>query len=52
VIADWFWDTNMPLRKTLITIDVEGPRFAVRKVWMQEAGIFPEMPEDQSGKSV
>jgi hypothetical protein len=33
IIADWFWDTEMCLRKTLIAIDVEGPRYAVRKVW-------------------
>jgi hypothetical protein len=34
VIADWFWDTNMRLRKTLISIDVEAERFAVRRVLM------------------
>jgi len=34
VIADWFWDSDMTLRKTLITIDVEGARFGVRKVSM------------------
>jgi hypothetical protein len=34
VIADWFWDDQMPLRKTLITIDVEGEQYGVRKVWM------------------
>lgn len=34
VIADWFWDGEMPLRKTLITIDVEGTQYAVRKVSM------------------
>ncbi|EJT03082.1 hypothetical protein RCCGE510_23159 [Rhizobium sp. CCGE 510] len=44
VLADWFWDTHMPLRKTLITIDVEGSRFAVRKVSMQEEDISSEMP--------
>jgi hypothetical protein len=32
VISDWFWDTAMRLRKTFITIDVEGTRFSVRKV--------------------
>lgn len=31
-LADWFWDDAMPLRKTLITIDVEGTQFSVRKV--------------------
>lgn len=34
VIADWFWDDRMPLRKTLISIDVQGPKFGVRKVSM------------------
>src|SRR5574337_507407 len=32
VLTDWFWDQQMRLRKTLITIDVEGARFSVRKV--------------------
>jgi hypothetical protein len=32
VIADWFWDMDMRLRKTLITIDMEGTRFSVRRV--------------------
>lgn len=40
IIADWFWDVNMPLRKSLISIDVEGKRYGVRKIWMLEA------PED------
>jgi len=40
IIADWFWDVNMPLRKSLISIDVEGERYGVRKIWMLEA------PED------
>lgn len=34
LIADWFWDEGMRLRKTLVSIDVEGARFGVRKVWM------------------
>lgn len=34
LIAKWFWDEDMRLRKTLVTIDVEGTRFGVRKVWM------------------
>jgi len=38
VIADWFWDTDMRLQKTLITIDMEGARFSVRQVWqLQES---------------
>lgn len=41
IIADWFWDVNMPLRKSLISIDVEGERYGVRKIWMLEA---PENP--------
>jgi hypothetical protein len=36
VIADWFWDAQMRLRKTLVTIDVESTGFAVRKVSMQQ----------------
>lgn len=35
IIADWFWDDQMILRKTFVSIDVEGPRYAVRKIWMQ-----------------
>jgi len=36
ILADWFWDDSMPLRKTLITIDVEDTKFSVRKVWQQQ----------------
>ena len=32
IIADWFWDTDMRLQKTLITIDVDGSQFSVRRV--------------------
>lgn len=34
LIADWFWDGEMRLRKTMITIDLSGNQFGVRKVWM------------------
>jgi len=34
VIADWFWDDAMALRKTLISIDVHGAKFGVREVSM------------------
>lgn len=34
LIADWFWDEDMPLRKTMITIDLHGDKYGVRKVWM------------------
>jgi len=38
VIADWFWDMDMPLRKTFITIDTKGSEFSVRQIWqLQEA---------------
>lgn len=36
LIADWFWDDQMLLRKTLITIDVEGRNYGVRKVLTME----------------
>jgi hypothetical protein len=39
IIADWFWDEQMTLRKTLITIDVEGTRYGVRKVWMLSSDV-------------
>lgn len=44
IIADWFWDENMLLRKTLITIDVEGKQYGVRKVsaTQENAKISPE----------
>ncbi|WP_369726091.1 hypothetical protein AB8Z38_16245 [Bradyrhizobium sp. LLZ17] len=32
LIADWFWDDRMTLRKTLITIDLHGTGFGVRKM--------------------
>ena len=34
IIADWFWDERMRLRKSLISIDVEGERYGVRKIRM------------------
>jgi hypothetical protein len=41
VIVDWFWDSAMNLRKTLITIDVEGSQYAVRRVWAFRADDKP-----------
>jgi hypothetical protein len=38
IIADWFWDQTTMLRKTLISIDVEGKQYGVRKIWMQDGG--------------
>ncbi|MCG6206291.1 hypothetical protein LPW26_16700 [Rhodopseudomonas sp. HC1] len=46
VIADWFWDDAMVLRKTLISIDVHGDKFGVRKVSM-----MMQSPDDQSAIS-
>lgn len=37
IIADWFWDDQMPLRKTFITVDVEGAKYGIRRVWMTNA---------------
>jgi hypothetical protein len=37
VIAYWFLDSAVPLRKTLINVGVEGARYAVRKVWALQA---------------
>lgn len=34
VIADWFWASNMRLRKTLITIEQVGEQYSVQPVWM------------------
>ncbi|NPU13250.1 hypothetical protein HL666_21015 [Bradyrhizobium sp. 83002] len=46
VIADWFWDEAMTLRKTLISIDEHGTGFSVRKIsmitQMQGSAIFPD----------
>jgi hypothetical protein len=43
VIADWFWDSAMRLRKTLITKDIQGARYAVRKVSaIQHDGVADE----------
>ena len=33
ILTDWFWDETTRIRKTLISIDVEGDKFAVRRVW-------------------
>lgn len=32
VISDWFWDSDMRLRKSFVSIDVEGARYGVRRV--------------------
>lgn len=45
IIADWFWDEQMMLRKTFITVDIEGTQYGVRKVWM----IGSEASESRSG---
>ncbi len=39
VIPDWFWDSAMRLRKTLITKDIQGARYAVRKVTSPASGM-------------
>ena len=36
LLADWFWDEDMRLRKTLITLDVVGDQYGVRKVWLEQ----------------
>ena len=35
IIADWFWDVTTVLRKTFISIDLEGNSYRVRKIWME-----------------
>jgi hypothetical protein len=40
VISDWFWDTEMRLRKTFISIDVEGKQFSVRRVSQLQSVLF------------
>jgi hypothetical protein len=37
ILADWFWDTEMHLRKTLISIDVLEEQLSVRRITMQNA---------------
>jgi hypothetical protein len=32
VVADWFWDDRMPLRKTLISVDMLDKQFTVRRL--------------------
>lgn len=38
ILADWFWDDQMILRKTLISIDMIRSQYGVRKIWMQDGG--------------
>jgi hypothetical protein len=47
IIADWFWDATTTLRKTLISIDLEGDLYGVRKVWMENDNglMLPTPPE-------
>jgi len=35
IIADWFWDETTVLRKTFISIDLEGNSYRVRKIGME-----------------
>jgi hypothetical protein len=37
IIADWFFDETTILRKTFISIDLEGHSYRVRKIWMDYA---------------
>jgi hypothetical protein len=49
VIADWFWYQTTLLRKTLISIDLEGERYGVRKIWMLgDDGIKQQAPPSSS----
>jgi len=32
IIADWFWDERMMLRKTFVSIDIMGSQYSVRKI--------------------
>lgn len=45
VISDWFWDSDMSLRKSFISIDVEGARYGVRRVL--RLLVDEPSPEDQ-----
>lgn len=35
IIADWFWDQTTLLRKTFVSIDVDGNKYGVKKIWME-----------------
>lgn len=35
LLADWFWDKRMRLRKTLVLMENIDDKFSVRKVWME-----------------
>lgn len=49
VIADWFWDHTTLLRKTLVSIDLEGERYGVRKIWMlDDEGVVQKAPPSPS----
>jgi hypothetical protein len=37
LLADWFWDSEMRLRKTLISFDVMEEQWSVRRVTMRDA---------------
>jgi len=44
ILADWFWDTDMRLRKTLISIDVLEKQLSVRRITMRN-GDSGEVPD-------
>jgi hypothetical protein len=45
ILADWFWDAEMRLRKTLISIDVLQSQYSVRRVTMTTEDSFARSAE-------
>lgn len=44
-ISDWFWCSDMRLRKTFISVDVEGSRYGVRRVWSYQG--YEQTPQER-----
>lgn len=45
ILADWFWDMQMRLRKTLISVDVMDKQWSVRRVAMRDDN-FSKWPDE------
>jgi hypothetical protein len=50
ILADWFWDSEMRLRKTLISIDMLQAQYSVRRVSMQRDALEAPEPGSESGE--
>lgn len=51
VLLDWFGDPHMRLRKTLFSIDWQGPQSMVREIWTERASAEVTVDTDRGSSS-